>query len=67
MWMFLQQILTNRLLQAVIDSKKIISMMGSIVNVTILKKKKKKKRVIHKTIHNIVHNSWIDKLLVVLI
>ena len=65
MWMLLQQILTNRLLQAVIDSKKIISMMGSIVNVTLLKKKKKK-RVIHKTIHNIVHNSWIDKLLVVL-
>ena len=52
--MLLQQILTNRLLQAVIDSKKIISMMGSIVNVTLLKKKKK---VIHKTIHNIIHNS----------
>ena len=65
MWMFLQQILTNRLLQAVIDSKKIISMMGSIVNVTLLKKRKKI-RVIHKTIHNIVHNSWIDKFLVVL-
>ena len=65
MWMFLQQILTNRLLQAVIDSKKIISMMGSIVNVTLLKKRKKIK-VIHKTIHNIVHNSWIDKFLVVL-
>ena len=65
MWMLLQQILTNRLLQAVIDSKKIISMMGSIVNVTLLKKRKKI-RVIHKTIHNIVHNSWIDKFLVVL-
>ena len=39
--MLLQQILTNRLLQTVIDSKKIISMMGSIVNVTLLKKKKK--------------------------
>ena len=45
--MLLQQILTNRLLQAVIDSKKIISVMGFIVNVVFLKKKKRKK-AIHK-------------------
>ena len=51
-----QQILNSRLLKVVIDGKKIISMMGSIVNVTLLKKRKKIK-VIHKTIHNIVHNS----------
>ena len=37
----LQQILSSRLLQAVIDDKKIISVMGSIVNIALLKKKKK--------------------------
>ena len=34
-----QQILNSRLLKVVIDGKKIISMMGSIVNVVLLKKK----------------------------
>ena len=43
-----QQILNSRLLKVVIDGKKIISMMGSIVNVVLLKKKKLKKRAIHK-------------------
>ena len=44
-----QQILNSRLLNVVVDGKKIISMMGSIVNVVLLKKKlKKKKRAIHK-------------------
>ena len=38
----LQQILSSRLLQAVIDDKKIISVMDSIVNVALLLKKKKK-------------------------
>ena len=52
---FLQQILNRRLLQAVIDGEKIILMIGSIVNVALLKKKKKK--AIHKKIHNIFHNS----------
>ena len=37
----LQQILSSRLLQAVIDDKKIISVMGSIVNIALLLKKKK--------------------------
>ena len=37
---FLQQILNSRLLQAVINGKKIILMIGSIVNVALLKKKK---------------------------
>ena len=36
----LQQILSSRLLQAVIDGEKIISTIGSIVNVSIIKKKK---------------------------
>ena len=35
---FLQQILNSRLLQAVIDGEKIILMIGSIVNVALLKK-----------------------------
>ena len=39
-----QQILNSRLLNVVIDGKKIISMMGSIVNVVLLKKKKFKKK-----------------------
>ena len=38
-----QQILNSRLLNVVIDGKKIISMMGSIVNVVLLKKKFLKK------------------------
>ena len=38
----LQQILNRKLLQAVIDDKKIISVMGSIVNVALLKINKKK-------------------------
>ena len=37
---FLQQILNSRLLYAVIDGKKIISLMDSIVNVTLFKNKK---------------------------
>ena len=37
---FLQQILNSRLLYAVIDGKKIISLMDSIVNVALLKNKK---------------------------
>ena len=37
---FLQQILNSRLLQAVIDGEKIILMIGSIVNVALLKKNK---------------------------
>ena len=47
---FLQQILNSRLLQAVIDGKKIILMIGSIVNVALLKKIKIK-------IHIIFHNN----------
>ena len=39
-----QQILNSRLLNVVIDGKKIISMMGSIVNVVLLKKKFFKKK-----------------------
>ena len=39
-----QQILNSRLLNVVIDGKKIISMMGSIVNVVLLKKKILKKK-----------------------
>ena len=39
-----QQILNSRLLNVVIDGKKIISMMGSIVNVVLLKKKFLKKK-----------------------
>ena len=39
---FLQQILNSKLLQAVIDGKKIILMIGSIVNVALLKKNKNK-------------------------
>ena len=37
----LQQILSNKLLKAVIDGKKIISMMSYIMDVALLKKKKK--------------------------
>ena len=37
---FLQQILSNKLLHTVINGKKIISVMGSIVNVALLKNKK---------------------------
>ena len=37
---FLQQISNSRLLYAVIDGKKIISLMDSIVNVALLKNKK---------------------------
>ena len=47
---FLQQILNSRLLQAVIDGEKIILMIGSIVNVALLKKIKIK-------IHIIFHNN----------
>ena len=47
---FLQQILNSKLLQAVIDGKKIILMIGSIVNVALLKKIKIK-------IHIIFHNN----------
>ena len=37
----LQQILSNKLLKAVIDGKKIISMMSYIMDVALQKKKKK--------------------------
>ena len=56
---FLQQILNSRLLQAVIDGEKIILMIGSIVNVALLKKIKIK-------IHIIFHNNWVGKFLLVL-
>ena len=36
--------------------------MKNIMNVALLKKKK----AIHKKIHNIFHNNWVDKLLLVL-
>ena len=42
-----QKILSNKLLQVVIDGKKIITVMDSIVNVALLQKKN----------HNIFHNS----------
>ena len=69
------------MLRAVIDSKKIILVIGSnrkqeitqhlrfvmknIVNVALLKEKKKRNKAIHKKIHNIFHNSWVSKLLLV--
>ena len=41
----------------------------NVVRIAHLKKKNKKEKkiAIHKKFHNIFHNSWVDKLLLVLI